>query len=251
MRFLSILMFLTLLFSCSTDRPSGKTEAEVLFKEAQDLMKDERYLLATERLNTLRQQYPYSYYATHAELMQADILFAQENFVEAAAAYILFKDFHPRHKKLPYVIWRIAESYYFQLPETFDRDLSPGHEAIKYYEELKRAFGKYEKADEATKKISEIEKMIEQKEKYIADFYYRTEVYDAARFRYLEILRHFNDTELRDHSMVRIVRASGYLNDPQNCQKHFKVFRTKVSKDAKDELERAFKSCVNNKGSES
>lgn len=251
MRFLSILMFLTLLISCSTERPSGKTEAEVLFKEAQDLMKDERYLLATERLNTLRQQYPYSYYATHAELMQADILYAQENFVEAAAAYILFKDFHPRHKKLPYVIWRIAESYYFQLPDTFDRDLSPGHEAIKYYEELKRVFGKYEKANSAEDKIKEIKKMIQQKEQYIADFYFKTEVYDAARFRYLDILRNFNNKELRDHSMIRVIKSAANLEQPQSCEKHYKVFKTRISDKSKNELDRAYKRCMSNKGSES
>ncbi|MCO4792632.1 MAG: outer membrane protein assembly factor BamD [Bacteriovoracaceae bacterium] len=245
LRLLVVVSFLFFIVSCSTDRPTGKTEAEVLFKEAQDLMKEERYLLATERLNTLRQQYPYSYYATHAELMQADILFAQENFVEAAASYVLFKDFHPKHKKTAYVLWRIAESYYFQLPETFDRDLGPGHEAIKYYEELKRVYGKYEKANSAKEKIVEIRKMIEEKEKYIADFYYKTEVYVAARFRYLDILKNFNNQTLRDHSMIRIVRSSGYLNEQKRCKRHFKIFKTKISKEQRNQLERALKACLN------
>jgi outer membrane protein assembly factor BamD len=251
MRFLSILLFFTLIISCSTERPSGKTEAEVLFKEAQELMKDDRYLLATERLNTLRQQYPYSYFATHAELMQADILYAQENFVEAAAAYILFKDFHPRHKKLPYVIWRIAESHYYQLPDTFDRDLSPGYEAIKYYKELKRAFAKYEKANNAQDKINEINKMIEQKEQYIADFYFKTKVYDAARFRYLEILRNFNNKVLRDYSMIRVIKSAANLEQPKSCRKHYKVFKTRISNKSKSELDEAYKRCMGNKGSKS
>ncbi|MFT6604810.1 MAG: outer membrane protein assembly factor BamD, partial [Bacteriovoracaceae bacterium] len=131
-KFIALFLFASLfLASCSSTRPSGKTEAEVLYKEAQMLVDDGRYLMATEKLNSLRSQFPYSYFATHAELLQADILFDQENFVEAAAAYILFKDFHPRHKKISYVVWRIAESFNNQRPASYDRDLSPLYEAIK------------------------------------------------------------------------------------------------------------------------
>ncbi|MEX1099820.1 MAG: outer membrane protein assembly factor BamD, partial [Bacteriovoracaceae bacterium] len=132
------LIFFTLfiLVGCATEKPEGKTAAEVLYKEAQNLMDDGRYLLATEKLNQLKNQYPYSFYATPAELLQADILFEQENYVEAAAAYLLFKDFHPKHDKMPYVIFKIAESYFEQIPDTFDRDLQPAFEAIKYFKEL-------------------------------------------------------------------------------------------------------------------
>ncbi len=242
-KFLLGLFCLLFFIGCATERPKGKTEAEVLFKEAQRLIKDHRFLLATERLNTLRQQYPYSFYATHAELMQADILFNQENFAEAAAAYILFKDFHPKHEKRSYVLWRIAESFYFQLPDTFDRDLSPGHEAIHYYEEVARAFGSSEQATDAIKKIEKIKKMILKKEKYIADFYFKTEVYDSARFRYLEILRKFLSKELRDHSMIRIVKSSGYLKKGKECQVFYDEYKNKISTNKKKMLDLAYQLC--------
>ena len=240
------LIFLTLfLIGCASERPQGKTEAEVLFKEAKTLMEDQRYLLATEKLNTIRQQYPYSYFATHAELMQADILFNQENFVESAAAYILFKDFHPKHKKLSYVLLRIAESFYFQLPDTYDRDLSPGHEAAKYYKELIRLFKNSKHADSARKKIVEIETLIRNKEKYIADFYFKTEVYDSARYRYLNILKKFRLAELRDHSMIRIVTASGKMSKYTECSRYYRQFKNEVSVGKRDLLETAFKTCKN------
>ena len=92
------------------------------------MMEDGRYLLATEKLNQLKNQYPYSFYATPSELMLADILYKQENYVEAAASYLLFKEFHPKHEKIAYVIYKIAESYYEQIPETYDRDLQPAFE---------------------------------------------------------------------------------------------------------------------------
>jgi outer membrane protein assembly factor BamD len=81
-----LLVLSLLVISCATKRPQGQTEAEVLFKEAKELIGKSRYIQATEKLNAIRSQYPYSFYATHAELLQADILFAQENYAESAAA---------------------------------------------------------------------------------------------------------------------------------------------------------------------
>ncbi len=174
--------------SCATKRPEGNTEAEVLFREAQDLISKKRYILATERLNTIRSQFPYSYYATHAELLQADVLFSQENYPESAAAYILFRDFHPKHENMGYVIFRIAESFYNQLPSTFDRDLSAGAEAIKYYQELLDSYSNSDYVKGAEERISKVTDMMLKKEVYIADFYFKTKDYSAALSRYEDVL---------------------------------------------------------------
>lgn len=221
---LNVIVWCFLLAACSSQRPQGKTEAEVLYKEAEQLVEKDRYLLATEKLNLIRSQYPYSYYATHAELLSADILFKQESYVEAAAAYIMFKDFHPKHQKMAYVYFRIAESFYNQLPATFDRDLSSGVEAIKYYEYLKNNFSKSKYSKDADKKIRRIGKMQEDKEQYIADFYYKTKDYDAAVYRYKSILNQFSQPVLRKHSMERIVLASYHQENFSDCKRYANNF---------------------------
>jgi outer membrane protein assembly factor BamD len=228
---LSIILFLV---SCSTKKPEGKTEAEVLYKEANSYIEDERYLLATERLNLLRSQYPYSYYSTHAELLQADILFLQESFVEAAAAYSVFRDYHPKHEKMAYVIWKLGESYFNQLPSTFDRDLSPAQDAIKVYNELAQKYPSYERLDQIKERIQTSENLLKQKDQYIADFYFKTKVFDAARFRYLFILKQYQkDEELSNYSMRRIVESSYRLKEFDECLKHSKTFSEKVSAEEK------------------
>ena len=241
MKFLN-LAFLVLFISCATEKPEGKTEAEVLYKEAKVMMEEGRYLLATEKLNQLKNQYPYSFYATPAELMQADILYKQENFVEAAAAYLLFKDFHPKHEKTPYVVYRIAEAYYQQIPDTYDRDLQSAFEAIKYYRELIQRFPKTSYVKEAATKINDAEEMIRLKEKYIADFYYKTEVFEAARWRYLNILENFQNSDLVKHSMKRIVLSSYQLKEYDKCALYAQKFAPSLPK--KDEaLSSTVKNC--------
>jgi outer membrane protein assembly factor BamD len=230
--------------SCSSTRPVGKTEAEVLLKEARELVEDSRFILATERLNTLRSQYPYSYFATHAELLQADILFQQENYVEAAAAYILFKDFHPKFKDIDYVVFKVAESFYNQIPSTFDRDLSPAVEAIKYYKELLRTFKSSKYVKGSLEKITLSEDRLEKKEQYIADFYFKTEVYDAARYRYLDIIKNFRKPKrLLDHSMIRVLEASRLLDKKDECIAYYKKFSSAISTSAKVDLDRSMSAC--------
>jgi len=241
--FLCIIFVLCLAISCSTPRPSGQTEAEILYKEALGLVEDSRFLLATEKLNSIRSKFPYSYYATHGELLQADILFKQENYVEAAAAYILFRDFHPKNKKLGYVIWKIAESFYLQLPDTFDRDLTPGHEAIKYYAELLRRFPGSEYTKDSREKIKLCNDLIQEKEKYIADFYFKTEVYDSARFRYLDIIERFHDSNLKNHSMLRVLESSLQLKDYKGCVGYYSTYKMKINKQSMPGLKKIYQTC--------
>lgn len=213
MKFVKLLLLaLTLLVvSCATKRPEGQTEAEVLFKEAKELVAKSRYIQATEKLNAIRSQYPYSFYATGAELMQADILFSQENYAESAAAYILFRDFHPKYEQLGYVVFRISESFFRQLPATYDRDLSAGVEAIKYYNELLLTYSNTEYIKDAQSRIVMIEDMMEKKEIYIADFYFKTKDFFAAKARYQDILVSLKNEQERPRIMARIAESEEKL----------------------------------------
>lgn len=243
-----ITSFLTLLviFSCASDKPTGKTEAEILYKEAKELMDEERYILATEKINQLKNQYPYSYYATPAELMLADILYKQENYVEAAAAYLLFRDFHPRHERIPYVIFQIAESFYLQLPDTDDRDLEPAFEAIKFYREIITKYPDSPELKKAKKKINECKQRLNNKEQYVADFYFKTESYDAALWRYQDILRNIkDDKDIRSHSMSRIIQTSYHLKKYKDCLAYGNEFMDDINKKDQSEAKQVLAYCKN------
>lgn len=236
-------ILLLLIFSCATETPEGKTEAEVLFKEAKILMEDERFILATEKLNQLKNRYPYSFFATPAELLMADILFKQENYLEAAAAYLLFKDFHPKHSDIPYVVYKIAESYYEQLPDTEDRDLQSAVEAMKYYKEILRSYSSSSYAKDARKKIEKCQSMLIGKEKYVADFYFKVENYKAARWRYLDMLSNIQDEKIRSYSMKRIVASSLRVKEYEKCIAYSNRYFQFLKKEDKIIIEEYRKEC--------
>ena len=239
------ILLLLLMASCSTPRPKGATEAEVLYQEAKTFAEGKHYLLAMEKINIIRSKYPYSLYATHAQLLNADILYEQKNYTEAAAAYIVFKDFHPRYERAPYVLYRIAESFYHQLPPSYDRDLTPAFEAIKHYRDLTRVHPSSPYAAKSQKKIQKCLNMIEDKEQYIADFYFKTEDYQSARHRYLSILENFALNErTRDHAALRVVAASEALKDKPSCEKYYKKYAKLIRETYQKRLKKAYLRCV-------
>ncbi len=237
------LIVLLVCLSCSSDKPDGKTEAEVLFKEAQELMEAERFILATEKLNLIKTQHPYSFYATPAELLQADVLFMQESYVESAAAYLLFRDFHPKHEKIPYVVFKIGESYYKQIPDSIDRDLEPAMESIKYYDEVIQKYGDSSYAKDAKKSIEKSLKMLRQKDQYIADFYFKTKEWSAARYWYLDIMENHKESKLRHHAMVRTVEATRQLKEWDSCKDYSEKFLAEVDKEDKRAIKLSLDNC--------
>lgn len=209
---------------CATKKPEGQTSAEILYKEALELFQDERYLIASEKLNTIKTQHPYSYFATSAELLLADIHYAQENFIEAASAYGLFKDLHPKHEKMEYVLWRQAESYFNQLPPTFDRDLSMANEAMRLYLELKEKYPNSSWIDSLQQRIDHLESQLKQKELYVADFYFRTKVYASAIYRYQQIIQKYMDNPTKELAQFRLIKSAYELQDKTQCLDYARDF---------------------------
>jgi outer membrane protein assembly factor BamD len=244
MKLILISLVTIILISCSSDEQKGRTEAESLYKEAQELIKSERYILANEKLNQIKTQHPYSYYATPSELLQAEVLFKQENYIEAAAAFILFRDFHPKHAKIDYVIFMIAEAYYEQIPSTIDRDLESAIEAIKYYEEVISKYPESKHVNESKRTITKCKKMLREKERYIADFYFKTKVYQGARYWYEELFTNSSKKEDKQHSMFRIIASSELMKDYKGCINFGEKFNPEIDKQYKEELESILKRCL-------
>lgn len=240
----NIIGIFLLLVACSSNEPTGKTKAEVLFKDAEKLISKKRYIAATERLNLLRSQHPYSFYATPAELLQADILFLQQNYIEAAGAYLMFRDLHPKHEKIVYVIYRIGESYYKQLPSTHDRDLTSAYESLKYFQEVVEKYPQSNFKEQAEKSILNINEMLEKKEKYIADYYFKTKNFEAARFRYLEMInQNISNQNYLNHSKMRVIESSLGMDKFQECLEYTKQYASSFKAEELNKLEKIAIQC--------
>ncbi|MES3038495.1 MAG: outer membrane protein assembly factor BamD, partial [Bdellovibrionota bacterium] len=138
-RWLLIILVISSIWGCTSTEKNENTP-EGLFKQGQEFIKDERYDLAIQRFQDVKNKFPYSALATQSELEIADAYFKQESFAEAQIAYQGFRDLHPKHPKIDYVIYQLGMSYFKQLPSTNDRDLTLALDAIRNFQEVLSRF---------------------------------------------------------------------------------------------------------------
>lgn len=223
-RYIFFILLTALAVSCASPRPKGANEAEILFKEAESFIESDRYILGAEKLREIRARFPYGKYAKLSQLKLADLAFKQENYLEAAVAYQGFKDLYPGSDQNSYVLFKLGESFSNQMPKTYDRDLGDAYQAIAYYNQIITRYPNSRYYEESLKKKEYCEQMLRDKEQYIADFYFKTKVYEAARFRYKQILKNFEQSKLLEYSMVRAVESSLMMNDKKACTRDAQAF---------------------------
>lgn len=203
-----------LLLSCASDEKTADT-AEGAFKIAKEFEDDKKYQSAIARYTDVKNKFPYSHFATEAELAIADVYFKSEDYEEAQVAYQNFRDFHPKHPKIDYVIFQTGLSYYRQLPDTIDRDISLAQDAIYSFGELIKKFPSSTYLIQARDYRLKALTMLNEKELYIADFYFKQKQFDSALLRYMSSYKKYSETGLQPRSLAGIIRSSAQVFDDE------------------------------------
>lgn len=223
---LVLILGLNFLIGCSSD--DKKTDnAEQTFKLAKEFEDDERYEEAIKRYSEVKNKYPYSQFATKAELAIADVYFKQESFGEAQINYQTFRELHPTHPQIDYVLFRVGLSYFNQLPETIDRDLALAHDAIVAFDELKEKFPNSEFIKEALEKRTSALIKLAEKEDYVGDFYFKRKIYDSALLRYEYLLERYPKQGFDERAAARAFYSAVKVNDKNKVKKFSNILKEK------------------------
>jgi outer membrane protein assembly factor BamD len=181
-------LFAAALGGCSSSPTLDTSTPEGAYKLGEKFAKDERFEEAIAQFSTVKNKFPYSKLATEAELKIADIHFQREEFIEAQNSYQTFKEMHPAHPRADYVTFRLALSFFKQLPSTIDRDLSVAERAILYFDEVTQSYSSSQYAKDAADYKTQALKMLAEKEYYIGHFYLIRDRWDSALGRFEGLL---------------------------------------------------------------
>lgn len=220
------------LLGCASSEERNVSTAEGAYKYAHEFDQAERYDLALTKYADVKNKFPYSSLATDAELAIADVHYKRESFAEAQLSYQNFRDLHPKHAKIDYVVYRIAMSYYMQLPETYDRDLSLGHDAIYHFDELIKSYPQSQYVAEAKQKREETYRQLMEKELYIADFYFKQEKYNAALRRYESAIKKYSGIGFDPRAHLGAARCAKKLADNEKLKTHVSALMKDYPKSA-------------------
>jgi outer membrane protein assembly factor BamD len=210
------LLALALSAACSTAPPVEEIpSAETYYNRGLEVLEGQRTLLifsdvdypkAIELFQEVIDNYPYSEYATLAELKIADVHFEQGKYEEAASYYQDFVELHPNNPRVDYAIFRNGLCA-FQRLRAPDRDQTPTHEALDQFRALLQRYPDSEYADEAREMVGRGEDLLAEHDSHVGDFYMQRRRCHAAEQRYRSALIIYPHHTERLDTMYRLGRA--------------------------------------------
>lgn len=218
------LLVIAQFIGCSSAEKKTIDTAESVYARAEELAKDGRTEEAINKFLEVKNRFPYSKLATDAELAAADVAFKEESYAESQAAYMMFRELHPKHPKSSLVTYHLAMSIYSQIPESIDRDLSLAYEAIEIFDELLNQYPESEHVAEAKEKRLDCLKKLAEKELYIANFYLKKGRWESALGRIEELLTKHQGLGYEEKALARGILAAKKVKNEELSQKYMAEF---------------------------
>jgi outer membrane protein assembly factor BamD len=131
--------------------------------------------------------FPFSEYATLAELKVADAYFAQRKFEEAASFYQDFIELHPTHPQVPYALLRNGECAFNQILKP-DQDQAKTKAAVEQFDALLQKYPTSDQLPRARELRGQALDQLAIHEVLVGNFYFKNAAYHAAVPRYQEAL---------------------------------------------------------------
>jgi outer membrane protein assembly factor BamD len=180
----------SLLNSCS-EKEFDPNDPKKSFGIAKEPFDDAHYEEAIKRLGEFKSRFPYSQFASEAELLIADSQFLLERFQEAAGGYETFVKLHPKHAKADYAMFRVAESYWGDAPTAINREQEYTEKAVHQWEDLLVKFPKTTFESQAKDFIQKGRRRLAESAQLVAQFYCRHEIWHSCAYRYTKLLEKF------------------------------------------------------------
>lgn len=190
---------------------------EELMSEGMSKFADGAYEAAAERFQELKDRYPYSKLAVHAELKLADSLLKNKDFEAALEQYREFESLHPKNSSIPYVIYQQGMCYFLRM-RSIDRDQTNTRKALKEFERLQREFPLDQYSLKAEDRIEQCRTNLAEHELYVGRFYFRSGHYKAALIRFTYLLKHYPDHGPREEVLRYISECQERLDQGTSSQ---------------------------------
>ncbi|NLY41945.1 MAG: outer membrane protein assembly factor BamD [Desulfovibrionales bacterium] len=193
--------------------------AQELFENAKNEMQDKNYPSAIESLSKLNDRYPFSPYALTARLMLGDAYFLNKQYLEAIDVYEEFLNMHPRNEKVDYVLFQIGVSK-FNTHHSIDLPQTQLASAIESFQRIINSYPQSQYAEQAHEYITKCRKLLAEHEIYVAEYYFKAQLYKAAWMRFSYIVDTYSDLqEIHDLADSRRKVAFYYYQQQENTER--------------------------------
>ena len=180
---------------------------EKIYNTALDALLADDYLLAVTEFEQVEAQYPYSDWATRAQLLVAYANYLKNDYTLAIGAAERFIDLHPGSADVPYVRYLIALSHYEQIPDV-RRDQTQTRQAREALEGVIARYPGSVYARDATVKLELVYDHLAGKEMEVGRTYLQLRQYPAALRRFATVVGSYAETSHAPEALARMVELN-------------------------------------------
>jgi outer membrane protein assembly factor BamD len=176
---------------------------DVLYSNGIDALRKESYSTAVKEFEAIQQNYPYSPWATNAQLMEGYTEYRRTNYTEAVGQLDRFIQLHPTSKDVAYAYYLRALCFYEQIAD-ISRDQKGTTEAMAALQEVVNRFPDSAYARDARLKIDLCRDHLAGKEMLIGRYYEKQHLYAAAIGRYQHVVDDYQTTNHTPEALARL-----------------------------------------------
>lgn len=208
-------VFLALVLSAcsSSDKPDTITtdsaeqkSVEVLYNEAADALDEKQYKTANKLFQDVEREFPYSKWATKAQLMAAYAAFQDDSYDEAVLALDRFIELHPGSEDIDYAYYLKALTYYEQISDV-SRDQAMTKQALSSFDALITRFPNSDYTRDSKLKRDLTLDHLAGKEMEIGRYYLKSNQINAAINRFRAVVKEYQTTTHVAEALHRLVEA--------------------------------------------
>ena len=181
----------------------ASTPVETLYNNGVDALNAKRYKAATTEFDNVEQYYPYSSWATNAQLMHGYSEYLQNHYSEAIPVLDRFIQLHPANRDIAYAYYLRALSYYEQIAD-IQRDQKGTQQAMIALQEVANRFPDSAYARDARLKVDLCRDHLAGKEMEIGRYYEQQHLYTAAINRFQRVVDDYQTTNHVPEALHRL-----------------------------------------------
>ncbi len=179
---------------------------EALYNEAADLLESEQYTAATRKFEEVERQFPYSKWATKAQLMAAFSAYKNDSYNEAVFSINRFIELHPGHEDIDYAYYLKALAFYEQISDVA-RDQAMTQASLDAFDALIKRFPNSEYTRDSKLKRDLTLDHLAGKEMEIGRYYLNRNQVNAAINRFRTVVQKYETTTHTPEALHRLVEA--------------------------------------------
>ncbi len=192
--------------------------ADALYAQGVKQIQNENYDKAVKDFDAVEENYPYSTWATHAQLLAGYAQYRQQNYDDAINALNRYIALHPENQDVAYAYYLKALCYYEQIDDV-QRDQTTTYEAIQTLTDVTTRFPDSVYARDARIKLRLATNRLAGHDMVVGRYYEKQHLYAAAVGRYQDVITGFPTTTYTAEALERLTECYLDLGLPDAAQR--------------------------------